>query len=318
MELIAKLKSLGVTPEDLVLDIGSNDGAFMEALRSADFRHLVGVEPSRLLCERGRARGFTVANDYFGPDIVAQLVAKHGCARAVVCRHTLEHVPDPFAFVAALRDCLNPAGGVALLEVPDGAAIPELLNVYEFWDEHLYCFGAENLSQLIERAGMQVLEAQVRPHLDTRNLLMWCLWGASAGAAAHTNTPRDCVALWRALAPAWQAYRHHVADLTGRAPRPMYLIGGSHSQYNFVNYAGIGAFVDHFIDDDPAKAGSFPPVSGGRPSIISTAQFEATARGGTVLKTGFGYPSWTARICEHARRHAMRVLDPREIVAHPK
>lgn len=314
-ELIAKLQSLGVGPEDLVLDIGSNDGSFLEALRGAGFRRVVGVEPSRRLAEDGRARGFAVENDYFAPQIVPRLVATHGHARAAVCRHTIEHVPDPGAFVSALRACLDAKTGVALIEVPDGSAIPELMNVYELWDEHLYCFCAENLTRLVERAGMRVLEIQVQPHLDTRNLLLWCGIGEGAGFA---GAGRNCVSLWRGLEHAWARFRARLEAAVKVAPRPLYLIGGSHSQYNFANYAGIGPLVDRFIDDDAAKIGRFPPVEGGSPSIISTAQFEASARGGTVLKTGFGYPKWTARVSEHAARHGMRVLDPGDFLERSK
>jgi hypothetical protein len=72
--------------------------------------------------------------------------------------------------------------------------------------------------------------------------------------------------------------------------------------------------VDYFIDDDPAKIGRFPPVAGGSPSIISTLQFENAAKAGTVMKTGFGYPKWSARICEHAVRHGMRILEPKSFI----
>lgn len=313
--LIAKLKSMGVGPDDLVLDIGSNDGSFLEALRGAGFKRVVGIEPSRRLAEDGRARGFAVENDYFGPQIVPRLLATHGRAHAAVCRHTIEHVPDPIAFVSALRACLNTDTGVALIEVPDGSAIPELMNVYEFWDEHLYCFCAENLARLVGRAGMRVLEIQVQAHLDTRNLLLWCAVGEGAQFASKE---RNCVSLWRGLEQGWAGYRAKLEAALKAAPHPLYLIGGSHSQYNFANYSGIGALVDHFIDDDAAKIGSFPPVAGGRPSIISTAQFEASARGGSVLKTAFGYPKWMARVCEHAARHRMQVLDPRDFLERSK
>ncbi len=310
-KLIATLKSMGVGLDDLVLDIGSNDGSFLEALRGAGFTRLVGVEPSRRLAEDGRARGFSVEDDYFGPQMVPRLLASHGRARAAVCRHTIEHVPDPLAFVSALRECLNPETGIALIEVPDGSAIPELGNVYEFWDEHLYCFCAENLARLAERAGMRIHAIEVQPHLDTRNLLLWCGMGEGAGS---TGGGRDCVTLWRRVEQDWTGFRARLQAAVKVAPRPLYLIGGSHSQYNFANYAGIGALVDRFIDDDGAKIGRFPPVAEGSPSIISTAQFEASARGGSVLRTGFGYPKWTARVSEHAARHGMRVLDPRDFL----
>jgi SAM-dependent methyltransferase len=314
-KLISTLQSHGIAPDDLVLDIGSNDGSFLEALRNAGFRRLAGVEPSHQLAERGRARGFPVENDYFGPALLPRLLAGHGRARALVCRHTIEHVPDPLAFVSALRGCLDADGGIALIEVPDGSAIPELLNVYEFWDEHLYCFCAENLVKLVERAGLRVLDVQVQPHLDTRNLLLWC---TTAPGKSVASSQRDCVALWRGLERAWSAGRAKIEAAVRAAPRPLYFIGGSHSQYNFANYAGIGALVDKMIDDDATKAGRYPPVAGGQPSIISTAQFEAAARSGTVLKTGFGYPKWTARIEAHAAQHGMRVLDPHDFLERSK
>jgi SAM-dependent methyltransferase len=309
--LISALRSQGVGQDDLVLDIGSNDGSFLEALRGAGFRRLVGVEPSRELAERGRLRGFPVENDYFGPALAPRILAKYGRARALVCRHTIEHVPDPLAFVSALHSCLHAGAGIALIEVPDGSAIPELLNVYEFWDEHLYCFCVENLVKLVERAGLRVLDAQVQPHLATRNLLLWCTTAPGKGAA---GAQRDCVALWRGLERAWTASRTKLEAAVRSAPRPVYLIGGSHSQYNFANYAGIGTLVDNLIDDDATKVGRYPPVAGGQPSIISTAQFEAAARSGTVLKTGFGYPKWTARIEAHAAQHGMRMLDPHDFL----
>ena len=310
--LIERLVSLGVGPNDLVVDVGSNDGVFLDALRAAGFSRLVGVEPSRQLADSARARGHRVENDYFGPHLVSGLLAAHGPARAIVCRHTLEHVPAPAAFVAALHDWLAPEGGVALLEVPDGAAIPELMNVYEFWDEHLYCFCAENLARLLEATGMPAFDAQVQPHLETRNLLLWCGRDRLRSPAIGAN--RDCVALWRGLAARWSEFRVRFGAALRGARRPIYLIGGSHSQYNFANYAGIGGFVDHLIDDDPAKLGRFPPILGASPSIISTAQFESSARSGTVLMTGFGYVQWTARIRGHAVTHGMQLIDPRDFI----
>ncbi|HVA40068.1 MAG TPA: methyltransferase domain-containing protein [Candidatus Binataceae bacterium] len=310
--LIERLASLGVGPNDLIVDVGSNDGVFLDALRTAGFSRLVGVEPSRQLADSARARGLRVENDYFGPHLVPDLLGAHGPARAIVCRHTLEHVPDPAAFVPALRDCLAPEGGVALLEVPDGAAIPDLMNVYEFWDEHLYCFCAENLARLLDRVGMPAFDAQVQPHLETRNLLLWC--GRGRARAPEIGADRDCVALWRGLPARWAEFRERFGAALRDARRPIYLIGGSHSQYNIANYAGIGRFVDHLIDDDPAKLGGFPPILGASPSIISTARFESSARSGTVLITGFGYAKWTARICGHAAKHGMQRIDPRDFI----
>jgi hypothetical protein len=55
--LIGRLKEYGIGPNDLVLEVGANDGIFMSALRDAGFNNLVGIEPSQDLADAARARG---------------------------------------------------------------------------------------------------------------------------------------------------------------------------------------------------------------------------------------------------------------------
>lgn len=314
-DLLETLKQSGVGPDDLVLEIGCNDGLFLSALRDAGFKNLLGVEPSQVLAAVARTRGHTVVCDYFGLDLVALLLQQHGAAKALICRHTLEHVPKPDQFARAIAQCLVDQDGLALVEVPDGAAIPELLNVYEFWDEHLFYFSANNLRRLLGRNGLQVVDLALQPHLATRNLLVWCKKAApqtwldveDAGDAA-------CVALWQRLLPRWSVFKAHFSSAVQQAPKPIYAIGASHSQTNLINYAGLGPHIDFFIDDDSAKVGRLPPVAGSHATILSTQQFEMSAKTGTLLQTGFGYDAWTRRLCGSAAVNGMTVLAPQDFV----
>lgn len=312
--LIGKLKASSLGPDDLVLEVGANDGLFMSALRDAGFKKLVGVEPSQYLAEAARARGHKVVCDYFGPELVPTLLAQYGPARAVICRHTLEHVPQPDTFVTALAQCLDEEHSLALVEVPDGSAIPDLFNLYEFWDEHLFCFSQNSLVRLLQRAGLEVVETAMQPHLDTRNLLSWCRKAKQPQVQPLGHQDAVCVALWQSLPARWEAFKLGFADALSKAPGPIYAIGASHSQTNLVNYAGVGEFVDFFIDDDAAKVGLFPPVAETRNAILSSEHFEASAQGGTLVKTGFGYEKWTQKLCSLALARGMTVLDPKNYI----
>ena len=310
-ELIAELGFRGVGGDDLVLEIGCNDGSFLERLRAAGFRRTLGIEPAQGLAGEARGRGFGVVGAYFADTVVRELLAEHGPVRAVVCRHTLEHVPDPLTFMRDIGACLDAAGGLALIEVPDGAVIPDEMNVQELWDEHLHYFAPGNLARLINVAGLQVQDLRIRPHLDTRNLVAWCGTASNGALALPLVDAQQYVQSWRQVEAVWTEYRGRLAAHLRVAPRPVYLIGASHPQCNFANYAGLAPFVDYFIDDDPDKVGRFPPVAGGRATVLSTAAFEASAHAGTVVQTGFGYSQWTARICGHAAAAGMHVVDPR-------
>jgi hypothetical protein len=312
--LICKLKEVDFGSEDLILEVGSNDGMLMTALRDAGFNRLLGVEPSQQLASTAREKGHNVICDYFDPELVPSLLKDYGPIRAVICRHTLEHVPRPDTFIAALAMCLETDDSLLLIEVPDGSAIPDLLNVYEFWDEHLFCFSKYNLVRLLQRSGLEVLDTSIQPHLETRNLLAWCKKAKVFDVQPNEYKDLDCVEMWQSLPDRWNIFKQSLTHALLNLSGPIYVIGASHSQTNFVNYTGIGKDVDFFIDDDPAKVGLFPPVNDIRNPIISTVEFESTADCGTLLLTGYGYKNWTEKLCSIAKAKGIKILDPKDFI----
>jgi SAM-dependent methyltransferase len=309
-EMVRKLVARGVRSSDFLLEIGSNDGSFLEVLHNAGFNNVVGVEPSRVLADVARAKGFRIENDYFDVSLAHHVLRRYGHPAAVVCRHTLEHVPDPDTFIAAIRQCLDQAHGWFLLEIPDGSAIPDLMNVYEFWYEHLFYFSAANVEQLLRRNRFDVLEIQSTPHLDTRNLVAWTKPVSQTLKLLPDAAFDSAREAWGRFGESWKEYKAAFSRRIVAAARPVYAIGASHSQTNFFNYADIISAVDFMIDDDPAKVGRFAPVREKSPAVISTKDFESSAHSGTVIKTGFGYRSWTARICDHAKAKGITIIDP--------
>lgn len=312
-ELAEALKGYGISSNDLVYEIGSNEGTFLSALARAGISNLVGVEPSVQLSAAARAKGFRVENEYFGAELAAKMVRMYGSARAVVCRHTLEHVPDPVAFMSAVRSCFEDlSAGVVLVEVPDGSAIPELMNVYELWDEHFYCFGQENIGLLFSRAGIKPLSVYVVPHLETRNLVAWGRpTPEEAAVTGDRSRQASSVEIWLQFKHRWPRYRDALGNAIRSTPSPVYFVGASHAQTNLINFLDVGSMVGAMIDDDPVKIGTFPPIKGGSPAIIASSEFYSTAHRGSLVLTGFGYAEWMKRLSDHARSHGIAIIDPR-------
>lgn len=311
-ELLAGLASHGVSYPDLILEVGSNNGSFLDILRRTGYTNLVGIEPSVRLAKYSRSKGFTTINDYFSPDCGAEIVRKFGRPSVIVCRHTVEHVPEPLRFMVAMRECLSEKGGVLLIELPDGSAIPELLNVYELWDEHLHYFSAENARLMLGQAGFSLTEARSYSHLDTRNLVLWAQLGFEGSdlMPAQSRAFAHRIEKWRQMPGAWRRVATALREKLESASRPVYAVGASHSQTNFFGFAGLSAMVEFMIDDDPHKLGKLPPMKGGAPVILSSSDFESRATHGTVVLSGFGYPKWAQRIRAHAEKAGMQVIDP--------
>ena len=145
------LKDAGVLDDGrAVLDVGCSEGTLFQALRSGGFEGpLLGVEPGSAFRDYAAER--------YGAEIVAAEADMPERWRGVVgvasMIHVLEHVADPVATLAGLRELLAP-GGHVYIDVPDVAVYSSLNDLHI---AHVYHFSATTLRQTLEAAGLDVL-----------------------------------------------------------------------------------------------------------------------------------------------------------------
>jgi 2-polyprenyl-3-methyl-5-hydroxy-6-metoxy-1,4-benzoquinol methylase len=311
-DILSSLSRFGVNGDGFILEVGANDGTFLKELRAQGYLNLVGVEPSRQLADATRKAGFDIRDAYFDQKLAADIRKDRGGARAVICRHTLEHVPDIVEFTRAVAAVLA-ADGVAVIEVPDADWLVTRLFAHEIWDEHISYFRPRSLAALLGHCGLRPVRLERIRLRDTRNLLCWSV-PASANATAPSATEDEAgFEAVEQFEARWDAFAGRLRSIVLASPRPVIAIGAAHPQLNFLNFAGLGAAVDMLTDDDEAKAGRFAPLAKAVP-IRTTSEVLATVRQGTLLRTGFPYPAWEERIDHALAAYNVRSIKPYDIL----
>ena len=311
-QIITSLADFGVGSDGLVVEVGANDGTFLRALRAAGYQRLVGVEPSEHLAARAATAGLAIHNAFFGQACATRMLTRHGPAQAVICRHTLEHVPDIRDLMHGIAAILAP-GGLCFLEVPDTDWIVSQLFAHEIWDEHVSYFRAGALTRLVRGAGLTPVRLKRTRFRDTCNLLCWAVRGACPPGlvedlADDLSSPADL----SDFQSRWDAFSARLRDAVAAAARPVVAIGASHIQLNFLNFTGLDHSVDLLIDDDPLKAGHYAPLATAVP-IRTTADVLASLGTGTVLRTAFPYPAWEDRIAAALAPRGIATITPYDL-----
>jgi SAM-dependent methyltransferase len=101
---------------DLVVDIGCNDGLLLSACNKLGCR-TIGVDPAANLAEIARSRGVDVDVGYFTSNSGAALAEKYGKAKVIVTTNTFNHIGDLHDFMAGVDHWLA-EDGVFVIEVP--------------------------------------------------------------------------------------------------------------------------------------------------------------------------------------------------------
>lgn len=141
---------------ETVVEVGCGKGDFLSVLVAAGAGRAHGVDPGLDLARLPASEAVTGEAAWFAPSEVSRSAA------AVVCRHTLEHVPDIPGFLATVLSSVDRGRCRALLfEVPD---LGRVLDEAAFWDlayEHCSSFTATSLLAVFRRAGVDVVDLRL-------------------------------------------------------------------------------------------------------------------------------------------------------------
>ena len=138
-------------PNDLVVDIGGNDGNLLSNL--SDYRRL-NVTPEDM-GKRGEERGIPHLQRYFDQGAADLIVSTLGKARLVTATNVFAHVPDPHGFVAGVLSLLDENGVFVSEHTYWGDTVAGLQ-----WDtayhEHQRYYSAASLTTLLAAHGLSV------------------------------------------------------------------------------------------------------------------------------------------------------------------
>ncbi len=151
---------LGLGPEHLAVDIGSNDGTLLQGFQEEGVR-VLGVEPTDI-ADIAVENGVPTMKAFFGEDVAAQIVSEHGPVAVVTGTNMFAHVNNLFPELRA----------VAHLIGDDGAFVSEshyLLNLIEelqydtIYHEHLRFYSLKPLLEIFSRAGFSIFDVERVP-----------------------------------------------------------------------------------------------------------------------------------------------------------
>ena len=151
---------LGLKPEDLAVDIGSNDGTLLANFHEAGHR-VLGIEPSQA-GDVARARGIATHTGYFGPALARSLAIEHGPARVITACNVFAHMGDIHGIVDGIVEMLAPEG----IFISENHYLGDLLRTVQYdtvYHEHLRYYALGSVAKLLDSHGLEVFHVQRIP-----------------------------------------------------------------------------------------------------------------------------------------------------------
>ena len=253
-----------------VLEIGCDKGDFLALMCELGDNTGIGIDPAAQQVRQAQSSAadrMTFIADFYGGDAYRDLKAD-----VVICRHTLEHIPDVQTFVTGVREALvDQPDTLVLFEIPD---VYRLLQDLAFWDvyyEHCSYFTLGSLGRLFRRCGFDVLRLET--DFDDQYLLIEARPSATTPSTSAPLPEEDdlertaaAVERFRRDIPADLEARKADIDRTVAAGRTAVIWGGGSKGVSFLTSLGLDEEIRFAVDINPYKQGKF--VAGAGQSVV--------------------------------------------------
>ena len=153
------VKQFHLGHNDLVVDIGSNDGTLLSGFKESGCK-VLGIEPVKQLAEKSKEKGIDTYSWFFSSLMPEPLFI--GKAKIITATNVFAHVDDLHDFMKGI-DKLLADNGIFIIEAP---YIGDLLENFEFdtiYHEHLSYFSPKALHNLFKQFGMVIFKIDKFP-----------------------------------------------------------------------------------------------------------------------------------------------------------
>lgn len=155
------VKKCGLKDNDLVIDIGCNDGSLLSCFTDHGMR-VLGVDPGKRTGELARDRGITVFRQFFNHETGKSLKQLGITPRVVTATAVFYHVPDLHDFVQGLTEVMDDE----TVFVVQGVNLRDLIekNEYDhFYHEHSCIHSFAPLTRLFRAHGLRIQDVEMSP-----------------------------------------------------------------------------------------------------------------------------------------------------------
>lgn len=250
--------------EDLVIDIGSNDGILLKPFKSFGAR-VLGVEPAKGLANEAAHSGIETLPEYFTPKLAGHIRENFGEAQLITATNVFAHIDNLDEVMAGVKFLLAPNGRF-MVEV---AYLPDMLNYGTFdllYHEHLCAWHLYPLEQFFLRHGMVIDEVEFIPVHGGSIRVFAKMEGLQENRKSIGKKMDKWITgsrVFKAFPARVEKNKKAVMELLQKLKKENKAIigyGAPAKMSTITNYFGIGPeIIDIIIDDSPAKQFMYSP-----------------------------------------------------------
>lgn len=262
VKLIDRLCS-DLNEQSKIVEVGSNDGSFLEELRNQGYKNLLGVEPAQDAWKASNKKEIEAIGSYFTLNKSREIMETHGRCDLLVSRQMLEHITDLIDFQNAIGTILKP-GGYVLLEVPNFTLGLDAPDYSAIWEEHVNYFTPQTLNRFLMNTGIRPIHSETVTFSGESLIVLGKYLGKSISIADGKGILKALRSSSLKFRDQWPKFKDALIDYLHKHRRKggkVALYGAGCRANSLINFANLSPYIEFIVDDQPEKQNKYMPGS---------------------------------------------------------
>ena len=249
--------------DDLVVEIASNDGTFLQPFVKGGYR-VLGVEPALNIAKMAQEASVPTLAAYWGTKTAKKINTEAGKPKIVIARNVMPHVSMLHDVVDGIHASLGD-DSVGVIEFHDAGAIQRELHYDSIYHEHLSYFTLKTMSHLLKAHGLFIFDLDTSPISGGSYVIYFTKERRSKSAkytdaiAREKDSRVNETDTWLDFAKRVHEHRAKTKELLEAfSGRTIIGFGASARSSTYLNFCGLtNKDIQCIIDNNPLKQGRY-------------------------------------------------------------
>ena len=138
-----------------IIELGSNDGIFLEFFKKNKIKHL-GIEPAKNVAKISKSKKINTLNSFFDNSCSKNIVKNFGEADIFYSANVMCHIPNIKNLSKNIQKVLKP-NGFLIFEDPYLGDVIKKCSYDQIYDEHVFMFCAHSVNNIFKEHKFKVV-----------------------------------------------------------------------------------------------------------------------------------------------------------------
>lgn len=274
-----------INENDLIIDVGSNDGTLLQSFKELGYTNVLGVDPADEIANEATQNGILTLNTFMNKVTAIKIINEFGKASIVTANNVYAHVDDLAGLTNAIKMVLA-EDGVFTFEVSYLLDVVEKNLIGTIFHEHLCYHSVKSMDRFLKSLDMELINVERGPEQG----------GSIVGYAQFRGGPKaidesvirliqleeeyglDKPETIRGMFQRLESVKKELRDLIFELKKHNKTIAGfgaARAGTTLLSYFNIGNSLDFLVDDNETKHYKFSP--GDKLEVFPTSEIYTKA-----------------------------------------